>query len=204
MHLTTLIVDDFFKDPERIRRECLKLDYPKTAEEGNYPGRNATTRLNIAGVEETVSQLVHERLAPRQGTGHGRPRLAFEGESGICDVHIDLNHWSGIVYLSKPEHCQGGTHFYRHKQTGWDRAPVFPGEAEAAGYESGKSAIEQIMQADSRNRDAWEHLYTIPMKFNRLVLFRGYFWHDAGKSFGATEEDGRLILPFFFSNLDAG
>lgn len=204
MHLTTLIVDDFFKNPDHIRSEALSLEYPESDSSGNYPGRNANTRLQIGGIEQTISSLVHERLAPQMNTAHGRPRLALEGEIGVCDVHIDFNHWSGIVYLSRPEDCKDGTHFFRHRKTGWDRAPVFPGEAEAAGYKDGRTAIETILQADARRPEAWERTHTVPMKFNRLVLFRGYLWHDAGVSFGVTKDDGRLILPLFFSNIEAG
>jgi hypothetical protein len=204
MHLTTLIVDDFFRDPDRIRNEALSLDYPELDTRANYPGRNASTRLDIAGLEQSISALVHERLRPRDQTGHGRPRLALKGEVGVCDVHIDFNHWSGIVYLSRPEDCRDGTHFFRHRKTGLDRAPVFPGEAEAAGFRDGRTAIETIMEEDAKRPDAWERTLTIPMKYNRLALFRGYLWHDAGESFGSGKENGRLILPLFFSNVDAG
>lgn len=204
MHMTTLIVDDFFANPDAIRREALSLEFPEAPASANYPGRNASTRLEIQGLNNVFSQLVQERLRPRQNSGHGRPRLALAQERGACDVHMDFNHWSAIVFLSRPEDCCEGTHFFRHKRTGWDRAPVFPGEAEAAGYASGREAIEDVLQTDCNNPDAWDRTHTMPMKYNRLVMFRGYLWHDAGRSFGDSPENGRLILPFFFDNVDAG
>lgn len=204
MHLTTLMVDDFFADPLAIRNAALSLEYPQPESRTNFPGRNASTRLNLSGLEQSIGALVHERLAARSHTSHGRPRLALKGETGVCDVHMDFNHWSGIVYLSKPEDCQGGTHFYRHRATGLDRAPVFDGEATKAGFPDGRTAIEKILGNDANRSEAWEETHTIPMKFNRLALFRGYLWHDAGAAFGTGKDSGRLVLPLFFTNVDAG
>ena len=203
MHLTHLIIDDFFSDPHRIRREALNLEYPAPEAGANYPGRNASTRLIMDGVETVIAQLTHERLAVAPNTSHGRPRLALGGETGGYSVHLDYNHWSAIVYLSLDEHGREGTHFYKHKRTGLDRGPVFPGEAEGLGYANSHEACDAIVRADGRHPDRWERLMTVPMRFNRLVLFRGYCWHDAGVSFGATPQDGRLILPFFFVKTQA-
>lgn len=200
MHLTHLIIDDFFSDPLKVRELALALDYPEPGEHANYPGRNAAHPLELGPIEQIASQLTHEPLVPTPKTSHGKPRIALAGETGACDVHIDMNHWSAIVYLSLDEHAQEGTHLFRHKATGLDQAPVFPGEAERHGFTSGKAAIEQILTSDAKDPAKWEKVMTIPMKFNRMVLFRGYLWHDAGASFGDSLENGRLILPYFFDN----
>ncbi len=42
---------------------------------------------------------------------------------------------------------------------------------------------------------------TIPMRFNRCVLFRPWFWHTSGESFGDQGANARLI-QLFFSTLD--
>ena len=39
---------------------------------------------------------------------------------------------------------------------------------------------------------------TIPMRFNRLVLYRSWLWHSFTENFGDTLENGRLIQIFFF------
>jgi len=40
---------------------------------------------------------------------------------------------------------------------------------------------------------------TVPMRFNRCVLLRPWFWHTAGPSFGDRPENARLIQMFFFT-----
>ncbi|MDV3433907.1 hypothetical protein R1H25_00430 [Stenotrophomonas sp. C2852] len=38
----------------------------------------------------------------------------------------------------------------------------------------------------------------IPMRFNRLLLLRPWFWHTAGPAFGDRPENGRLVYLMFF------
>jgi hypothetical protein len=38
------------------------------------------------------------------------------------------------------------------------------------------------------------------MKYNRLVLFRPWIFHNAGPGFGDSVENGRVIYPLFYNN----
>ena len=198
MQLQHIVIDDFFDDPVRLREQALSAEFPDRHAREVYPGRNSSMAIQLAGIENLVSNIVKERVKAAPNSSHQRPRLALEGDVAHgMSVHMDMCHWSAIIFLSRDEDCQGGTHFYRHKKTGWEMAPVWPGMAEAAGFKNADEALKAVM-ADSTSPDAWEETMMLPMKFNRLVLFRGYLWHDAGRSFGRTPENGRLILPLFF------
>lgn len=202
MHLTHIVIDDFLPDPHRVRETALRLDYRSRRAGEIYPGRNATQALSFPDIAKMIGEIVHEPLAPlTNGTSHAVPRLAMEGDTSRADVHVDICHWSAMIYLSLDEHCQEGTHFFRHKPTGLEMAPAFPGQAVAAGYPDPQSALKDILENDGYDHDKWERRMMIPMRFNRLAIFRGYLWHDAGVSFGTTREDSRLILPFFFNNV---
>ncbi len=200
MHLTHLIIDDFLPNAVDARNQALSMTYPPRKPDENFPGRNASQALNFADIEKLIGQIVHEELAPVAHLSHQVPRLALEGDTSNSHVHLDNCHWSGLLYLSLDEHCQGGTHFFRHKKTGWDMAPIWPGMAEKAGYSSSQDAISSILKDDIYDAEKWTETMMIPMRFNRLVIFRGYKWHDAGVSFGTEPENGRLIIPFFFRN----
>lgn len=203
MHVTHIVADDFLPDPLKVREIALQLEYRDRNEGEIYPGRNATRSIPFTDIENVIGNLVHERLGAQTNyTSHATPRLALDGDKSKASIHMDMCHWSAMVYLSLDEHCQGGTHFYRHKPTGWEMAPAFPGMAEAAGYSTPDEALKDVLKHNGRDEENWEHTMTIPMKFNRLAVFRGYMWHDAGASFGSSPETGRLILPFFFDNLD--
>ena len=206
MHITHFVIDDFFDRPDAVRQQILSMNYPPRPDRAYYPGRNAGQPFPLDGIERMVSDLVHEPLRPIPfpKTSHCYPRLALAGDERGASVHVDFAHWSGIVFLTPDEHCQGGTHFFKHKRTGWDTAPVWPGMAEKAGYSSSDEALKSILEADGGDRSKWEETMMLPMKYNRLILFRGYLWHDAGASFGTSPEDGRLIIPVFFENVNPG
>ena len=200
MHLNSLVIDDFFDRPTEVRQQILSMHFPPRPEQAYYPGRNAGQAFPLPGIERLVSSIVQENVQPIPfpKTSHCYPRLALEGDARGSSVHVDFCHWSGIIFLTPDEHCQGGTHFFKHKATGWETAPVWPGMAEQAGYENADTALQTILKSDGNDRSKWEETFMIPMKFNRLILFRGYIWHDAGVSFGTSPENGRLILPIFF------
>lgn len=122
MQTSIIIVDDFLNNPEEVRRQALALDYPD--QKGIFPGRNSLQRLQIDGLSQVVSHLVGEPLVPAPpNQSHAKCRLTTASDQGLGRVHIDVSDWSGILYLSKREDCVGGTEFFRHKRTGWDRFP---------------------------------------------------------------------------------
>ncbi len=199
MPTSLIVADDFLDNPMQLREAALKLDYPEDSDSA-YPGRNSTQRINVNGLTEQVGRMVGESLVPlAPQEAHGRFRITLAGDRGQAGVHIDRAHWSGILYLSRDEDCQGGTEFFRHRRTGTDRAPYKPGEAEALGYPSPKAAIDDILDHDSLAMDKWEMSMRVPMRFNRLVLLRPWYWHTAGPAFGDTLENGRLVYLMFWA-----
>ena len=81
----------------------------------------------------------------------------------MARIHIDQSHWSGILYLSRPEDCQGGTEFFRHKGTNSDRVPMDEPSLKAAGYSSYEELQKEILDKDALDRSKWEHTMTVPM-----------------------------------------
>jgi len=199
MYTSLLIIDDFLNNAEQLRETALKLSYPEV--QGNFPGRNSAERINIEGLEQIVSRLVGEPLVPMPPPeSHAKFRLTMAADKGRAKVHIDRAHWSGILYLSRPEDCQGGTEFFRHKRTNTDRAPVNDQELEALGYASQEAMYEDIIQKDTLNDAAWEKTMEVPMRFNRLILLRPWLWHTAGPAFGDRPDNARLVYLMFFAS----
>ena len=56
----------------------------------------------------------------------------------------------------------------------------------------------RIDERDSVDDSQWEMTMRIPMRFNRLVLLRPWFWHTAGPAIGDRPENGRLVYLMFF------
>ncbi len=201
MPLSLIIFDDFYGDPMEIRRAALGLLYPPVSD-ANYPGRNSNRPIMITGLDEMISKIVNEPVVGSRKAAHCYFRVAREGDDQgrRYNVHIDPEAvWSGILYLTLPEHCRGGTEFFRHKETQSDRAAIYPDELKVAGAKNFGDAGDPIIQRDSTDPSKWEHLMTVPMRFNRLILLRPWLWHTAGMSFGTSNEDCRLIQLLFFA-----
>jgi len=195
---TSLIIDDFLDNAMELREIASRMEYPLPSGATNYPGRNANRRILIDGLDNTISRLVGEQLVPTPGTSHGKFRLTLASDTGKAAVHIDSSHWSGILYLSLPEHCQGGTDFYRHRPSGLDHAPYEEKHLTACGLSDFSEVGEKLLLTDTNDAAKWEHVMTVPMRFNRLVLFRPWLYHNAGSGFGDSFGNGRLIYPLFF------
>jgi hypothetical protein len=197
MAVSLIVIDDFLGDPEALRAKALRLTYTQS---GAYPGYNSVERINLEGLEQEISALVREPLRlPSPLESHGKCRLALASDDKPGKIHVDPSYWSGILYLSRPEDCQGGTEFYRHLPTGTDQVPTDLEGLRAIGYSSYPEMRADILEKDALDRSKWELTMTVPMRFNRLVLLRPWLWHTSGPGFGYSIENGRLIYVMFFT-----
>jgi hypothetical protein len=203
MHTSFLVVDDFLDNADQLRQHALRLEYPP--QQGAFPGRNSLQRTNVDGLTQAVSRILGEPLVPSPPPqSHAKTRLTLAADKGRGKVHVDESHWSGILYLSRPEDCSGGTEFFRHKATGLDHFPFSSDELNRSGFGSHADAHRALIEHDGTDDSAWEWLLTVPMKFNRLLLLRPWLFHTAGPGFGDRPEDGRLVYLMFFDQPPQG
>ena len=197
-----IVIDNFLRDPQAVRRRALELTYTRT---GHYPGRGSVEKITMGGLTEIISQLVHEHLHTPWSPdySHENCRLALASDEEAGRVHVDTSHWTGVLSLSRDEDSCGGTEFLRHKRSGTDRLPLTTDELAAAGYSSMEELDADILQKDSLDRSKWEQTVSVPMRFNRLILLQPHYWHTAGPGFGDSVENGRLVYLMFFNRVPA-
>lgn len=194
-----MIVDDFLADPHAARSAALALGYDPATRMGNYPGTLSGAPLPIAGLEEAVSRIIGVRLKPQPGTTHGHCRLTLKGDRGVSGVHIDPCFYSGILYLSRNEDARGGTDFFRHKRTGLEKVPIDPLGLAQSGYPDVNALVEDVVNRDTLHPARWERVMRVPMRFNRLILFSPWLFHNSADGFGAAADTGRLVHLQFFA-----
>ncbi|MGH8153033.1 MAG: DUF6445 family protein, partial [Rhodanobacteraceae bacterium] len=157
-------------------------------------------RIDLEGLVPQASRCVGEPLrllTPPQS--HGKCRITLAADTGRAKVHIDpLAYWSGILYLSRPEDCRGGTEFFRHRPTRSDRAPLNRQELSAMSYPTPQAMHADIIEKDGNDDSKWEMTMQVPMRYNRLLLLSPRLWHAAGQSFGDRLDNGRLVYLMFF------
>jgi hypothetical protein len=193
------MIDNFLADPEQARRQALRLGFDRSRKDGNYPGVLSDAPLPIGGLEASVSKILGVPVRPAAGTVHGHLRLTLRQEKGLSGVHIDPASYSGILYLSAPENCRGGTDFFRHRRTGLERVPGDPLAIARAGYADVNALIEDVVNKDTLSPSRWERTFTVPMRFNRLILFSPWMFHNSGSGFGDKVGNGRLVYLMFFA-----
>ncbi|MFL6727468.1 MAG: DUF6445 family protein [Sphingomicrobium sp.] len=191
------VIDDFLRNADAVRAEALDLKY---AVGGRFPGLNSIETIKIQGLDQVISNIVREPVyAPwTKDFSHGHCRVALASDDQPGRIHIDQSHWSGILYLSRPEDCRGGTEFYRHIRTGTDRVPMDTESLKAIGYSTYEELQHDILDKDALDRSKWELTMTVPMRFNRLILLQPHYWHTSGPGFGDSLENGRLVYLMFF------
>ena len=125
MYRSLIVVDDVLDNVDELRAAALNLDYPRPDKPTYFPGRNSAQALRVQLLENVCMELTGERLSPIADS-YAKCRITLESDVGEGDVHVDESHWSGIFYLSKPEHCQGGTDFSVTSRRTANTRPITP------------------------------------------------------------------------------
>src|SRR5262252_4357349 len=132
-----LVIDDFLDDPLAYRQRALGLKYLDQSLRArvNFPGTQTDAQTCDATMERIADAL--GRDVKWDSLDNGAFRLTPAAGSARCDIHVDgdgrENVYAGLLYLSLPEHCRGGTGFWRHRATGWEGRPSKE-ELAARGY----------------------------------------------------------------------
>ena len=200
-----VVVDNFYDDPDAIRNLAASLDF-RRFEGVTYPGAEARcSELDWSVVQKRLARYVLEPvdvLGPKQPAfPQGLFRLALlEDEANRPDgVHQDIQSWSGVIYLSLPQHCRGGVAFYRHRETGaYQATPEWEDAVFGARLISGLEQDTAYMRSYFQDMTHWEEVQRVEMRFNRAVLLMAQCFHASMGLFGTTAEDGRLTQHFEF------
>jgi len=205
-----LVFDDVLEDAMSYRNRAVELCRSQGRREAklNFPGLQ-TPPCATGQLMQRVADALGRELK-WNSPDHGAFRLSTAGDEARADVHVDNpsidNLFGGVLYLSLPEHSRGGTTFFRHRHTGWDRTPNAErlragGYRSLADYQRRELRPNERMSFDEwvkRRETLWEPVLELPMRFNRLVIFRSDFYHAVTELFGTAIDDGRLVQLFHF------
>ena len=179
---TVVIKDEFYSNPDDIRQLAISKPYQQPPA--------GTPRLAVTAIcNEDESKAMFDLLQPylpqvpdnRIVSANILFRYTLAAAQKKIFCHVDGCSNAGIVYLSKPEHCAGGTTIYRHKATGDE-----------------KYRKENRHLYDLRDPQQWEIISEIEMTYNRLVMYPGQLFHAITPIFfGDSIENARLTQNVF-------
>ncbi len=194
-----ITIDDFYANPQGVRELARTVDYhPKGFVSRNFAGEESVLPFFSDGLVQKLEAAVGAKLKiDLERHAFGRFRKALGADRRRTQVHSDNTDWTAVIYLTPPEHCRGGTQFFRHRETGFDGPPDDRKLAEI-----GVSRVEfdrDFIFRDTLKPECWDVVEQCDMRFNRCVLLRGRdFYHGSDQLFGDSFENARLTQNFFF------
>lgn len=195
MSANFISIDGFLEDPIKERETALKSEY-KTIKHNELSYRGISIVQDEKSLDK-IGEILGVKIAKDQS--EAMYRRYFSSEVNETYIHSDvlIAHYTGILFLSDPKNCSGGTAFWKHKKLGIDKHPS-PEELVALGIPDTKETWDSVYQ-DGFDESKWTMTGAAQMKFNRLVLFEGPKYHSRYpmKTFGTTLDDSRLIKVFF-------
>lgn len=191
MRVNAFIIDEFYSNVDEVRQFALEQDF---SVRGNYPGPRTKSFLN-----DSVKQVINDVISPRWGN------VIFWGDEEYTGsyqfttsrdrswIHCDqTTRWAGVCFLTPNAPLSSGTGIFKHKPTGLIECPRL---------ENGETDHELLdkIYKDSQDYTKWELVDKFANIYNRLIIYRGDFFHQSLDYFGQDKYDGRLFQTFFFN-----
>lgn len=226
-----VIVDDFYRFPERLLEVARELYYLEGPTNGNFPGGRAAISLDTRPLLTVLAALwgapperfltryqplLLSRIRPEHNTGLNVDQRLPHVDPGL----------SAMVYLNPEEECAGGTGIYRQRELGLERVPGAPTRAllelaRARGHdleqfrtpEGYRAWVDEVVFAPesaasegyvNAGNEHWELLHLVEMKFNRLVIFDGRMPHSQFIEPGQFTSQDRLNQVVYLPDVARG
>jgi hypothetical protein len=203
-----LVLDDFWSDPHALREDAASL---RMGEIGpHYPGVRAAVPARLAEtMRRRIAPLLTEHfgLDPAPGVSEAYYSLVTTAPADLAPIQR-LPHFDGVeprriaVLLFLGEGEQGGTAFYRQRETGYE-------SVDAARLGSFKDTLARGVQTHGMpdasyiagDTPLYERIAVQPARFNRALVYAGNTLHCAylppEVALSADPMRGRLTLNLF-------
>lgn len=201
------VVDNFYDNPDAIRKFALAQQYKFRHEEGDigyvYPGCRTGDLFNLDKVlqEKVLKKLISVFHIAEHDRMQWAISSSFQSVSEIYEqgvIHTDNNTiFAGVCYLTPDAPLNSGTSLYRTNDTFTQEKYKQASEQNDERFKAG----EIIM--DTGFHSMFDEVVRINNVYNTLILFEGDIFHAANNFFGTTLQDSRLAQVFFVNKIDA-
>lgn len=192
---TVKVVDNFVKDPERIRQSALLSGFGSWRPNKGEVGSSVYEGMNFWGLHAPMVRGVSQAMGCPIYPNDMFFRVTNLSTEGAY-VHSDreAGEYTAIAYLSQHEAEGSGTGFFKHRETGATHMQSF-GEM----IEEGLFERLKVQMVDG-SADFWEMVHFIPGKFNRAIIFEAPLFHARlpKHGYGESEKDGRMVWACHF------
>jgi hypothetical protein len=184
--LGMMVFDDFYQNPHEVRNFALAQDFNVT---GNFPGFRTKV---LHGGDNTAMKNVFEYI-------HGKKiswwpeeyntSFQYTTKDDETWIHYDPTNWAALIYLTPDAPIEAGTALYRHKESKIYR---YDRNDPSTDYNGKDTEINDLSK--------WEQIASVGNIFNRLVMYRGDYYHRSIlPGFGDNKHNARLFQTFFYN-----
>jgi hypothetical protein len=191
-----LAIDNFYTDPEAVRKLALGLDFNNSK---YHKGKRTELKYIIDGTREKIEQILGKKIFNWSSQPHNGVFQYCTPADPIV-YHYDSQRYAAVVFLTPDAPPESGTSFYRHKRETW----LMKDPSEYIGWDSDVQLNEFNARIIGNEHDdfldgtKWEEIDRIGNKFNRFAMWDAKLIHSATTYFGKSKENGRLFHMFFF------
>jgi|TARA_Y100000114_G_scaffold78335_1_gene72065 hypothetical protein len=199
MLFPSVVLDNFFTDPDLVKDFASKLKYYK-ASDGRWPGkRTEALHLNHFSFFEYINTKILKVIYPNE-TINFTASTSFQKIEGNRYpnggwVHKDKDEITAIIYLSKHKFC--GTSLC--KRVSLDEHQYVT-EEKIKFYKKDKYDPAEV-DSINKNNQYYKKILTVNSEYNRLFLFDSHHYHVAESFVDENDKSDRLTLISFISNL---
>jgi hypothetical protein len=204
-----VIVDNFFKEPDKVRNFALHQEFKKDKKISNYPGLRTDClsviepNLHNEFLRKFFSIYYDFKFEEINWVAHA----VFQKTDNSFDngwIHYDNdgnanNKVAGIVYLTPNAPLNSGTSIYKTKNN--VLIPSINAEAKNTHYYANGNS-EELKKLKDLEKTQFDETINVSNIYNRLISFDADEYHAAQNYFGQDNES-RLILVFFVKKFDA-
>ena len=191
------IVDNFFDDPDAVRKFGLQQEYHHD-ETGNWPGKRTH---NIEDINPTFFHNTATKILSlfyhRGGSYNYEAKGGFQivnSNFGSGWVHSDSPKSMTVIFYLSPEGNQG-TSLYSIKD------PIMDHSIRIKLDDDKRSSTKNFglsSESCKKNNSFFEETLNVKGLYNRMFLFDSYHWHAAHNFFGEDDGSSRLTYVMFF------
>ena len=209
VHFPITCIDDFYSDPDEVRRFALSCDFDQNTA-GNYPGVRTKMihyinenffntfcaklfSLFYNYKHEHINWIVETTFQKIYPFSVNKTSLFNEGW-----VHLDSDSSiaAGVIYLNPDPYPEAGTSFYEMK----DHTYKYDGRLRDTLYATGTVDKQAYIKEKYRNARAHQKILEIKNRYNRCSFYGAQYPHRES-NFVAHDTEPRLTQAFFIRDV---
>jgi hypothetical protein len=180
------IVDNFYENPDEIRKFAIEQDYHIGGIGRGYIGNRTHKQFLFPGIKERFEEIMGKKITKFEDYGmNGRFQYCWAGQPRV--YHTDLQQWGGMIYLTPDAPYEAGTALYANKA---NRARSYRDEGYSSFWAQDRTHLDPT---------GFEPVDVAGNVYNRLVIFDAACIHSAMEYFHQEDPSKcRLWQMFFF------